>query len=408
MADLDILFLGMLFPRDIEQEIKSKMKSGMQDAANALQWNLIDGLDANHCGTIRIVTYLPVDSYPRGYTQARIRPHVFQHSERYRSEDRVVGCTNLTVVKQFANQGPFRRVLKSWARDGSGRRKVLLLYSAEPLFLSMAKYIKTIAPEVQTCCVIADLPEFSCARTLHGLLKLYNDYQARRAETMYRYMDRFVLLTRQMADRLRISVPYMVMEGIAPEAEAQEQPIPQELEHRPYILYTGTLNYAFGIGTLLEAFSQIADPTLRLVICGFGEAQKAILASADSRIVYLGRVDRSQALALQRRAAVLVNPRQNNEEFTKYSFPSKTMEYLASGVPVVAYKLDGIPAEYDAYIHYVPDNTPQAMARELYRLLALPAEERRAMGQRARDFVLTEKNAKSQTKRILDFLTEEN
>ena len=38
-----------------------------------------------------------------------------------------------------------------------------------------------------------------------------------------------------------------------------------------------------------------------------------------------------------------VNPRQNNEEFTKYSFPSKTMEYLASGVPVVAYKLDGIP-----------------------------------------------------------------
>lgn len=211
MADLDILFLGMLFPRDIEQEIKSKMKSGMQDAANALQWNLIDGLDANHCGTIRIVTYLPVDSYPRGYTQARIPTHVFQHSEDYRSEDRVVGCTNLTVEKQFANQGPFRRVLKSWARDGSGRRKVLLLYSAEPLFLSMAKYIKTIAPEVQTCCVIADLPEFSCARTLHGLLKLYNDYQARRAETMYRYMDRFVLLTRQMADRLRISVPYMVM-----------------------------------------------------------------------------------------------------------------------------------------------------------------------------------------------------
>ena len=84
------------------------------------------------------------------------------------------------------------------------------------------------------------------------------------------------------------------------------------------------------------------------------------------------------------------------------------MEYLASGVPVVAYKLDGIPAEYDAYIHYVPDNTPQAMAGELYRLLALPPEERRAMGQRARDFVLTEKNARSQTKRILDFLTEEN
>ena len=42
----DILFLGRLFPRQLESEIKTKMKTGMQDAANALQWNIIDGLDA--------------------------------------------------------------------------------------------------------------------------------------------------------------------------------------------------------------------------------------------------------------------------------------------------------------------------------------------------------------------------
>ncbi len=404
-TDLDILFLGMLFPRDIEQNIKSKMRSGMQDAANALQWNLIDGLDENHCGTIKIVTYLPVDSYPRGYAEARIKPYVFQHSQSYRSDDIIVGCTNLTIVKQFANERPFRRVLRAWARDGGGRKKVLLLYSAEPLFLAMAQYMKTVAPEVRTCCVVADLPEFSCARSLHGLHKIYNDYQARRAEKMYRFIDRFVLLTGQMAKKLHISVPYMVMEGIAPETDAmQERPIPPELEHRAYVLYTGTLNYEFGIGTLLEAFSQMTDPELRLVICGFGEAEKTILKSADRRILYLGRVDRSQALALQRRAAVLVNPRQNNEEFTQYSFPSKTMEYLASGVPVVAYKLDGIPDEYDDYIHYVPDNAPRAMAEVLTGLLALPLVKRKEMGEEARRFVLKEKNAKSQTKRILDFL----
>ena len=41
---LDVLFLGRLFPHEKESEIKAKMKTGMQDAANALQWNIIDGL----------------------------------------------------------------------------------------------------------------------------------------------------------------------------------------------------------------------------------------------------------------------------------------------------------------------------------------------------------------------------
>ena len=107
---------------------------------------------------------------------------------------------------------------------------------------------------------------------------------------------------------------------------------------------------------------------------------------------------------MQQRAAVLVNPRQNNEEFTKYSFPSKTMEYLASGVPVVAYKLDGIPDEYDSYLNYVPDNSVEALTKTIQSICDMSPEERKDKGERARKFVLNEKNAEKQAKRILDFL----
>ena len=62
---LDVLFLGKLFPREKEQEIKSKMKTGMQDAANALQWNIIDGFEENDFGRLKIINYLPVDAYPQ-------------------------------------------------------------------------------------------------------------------------------------------------------------------------------------------------------------------------------------------------------------------------------------------------------------------------------------------------------
>lgn len=401
----DILFLGRLFPRELEQEIKKKMKSGMADAANALQWNIIDGLDANDCGTIKILDYLPINGYPNGYTDKTIPEYVFQHTKKYRSDDKIVKCTNLSVVKQFCNLPAFKTEVRKWAFDGGTEKKILMMYTASTIFLQLAKYVKHLNTDIEICCIIADLPEFASAKTLHGLHKIFNDYETRRSNALYRYIDKFVLLTAQMAQRLHISVPYLVMEGIAPKPDMQSERVSvSELEGKEYILYTGTLNYEFGIGTLLEAFGQIQNPDIRLAICGFGEAEKAILESQDRRIVYLGKVDRKQALALQQRAAVLVNPRQNNEEFTKYSFPSKTMEYLASGVPVVAYKLDGIPDEYDSYLNYVPDNSVEALTKTIQSICDMSPEERKDKGERARKFVLNEKNAEKQAKRILDFL----
>ena len=97
----------------------------------------------------------------------------------------------------------------------------------------------------------------------------------------------------------------------------------------------------------------------------------------------------------------MVNPRKNQEEYTKYSFPSKIMEYLTSGTPVVAYKLDGIPTEYKDYIHYVEGDTCEDLAYAITSICELGAEAREEIGAKARKFVLDEKNAVSQTKKIL-------
>lgn len=404
MEQLDILFLGRLFPKKEEPEIKKKMKSGMADAANALQWNIIDGMEANGCGKLTILNYLPVSSYPSGYEDFYIKEFAFNHKPGEKS-DINVGYCNLAIMKHIFDIFPFCRKVKKWVKDGEKRKKILFLYSAQPLSLELAKIAKRMDNKVETVCVIADIPEFNTIGDLTGLRKICNDYEVHKTNSLYRYIDKFVLLTEQMAQRLNISVPYTVMEGIAPEENVEvDESILLRFMNEKYILYTGTLNYKFGIGTLLEAFALIPDSDLKLVICGFGEAEKAILESQDNRIFYLGRVDRKQALALQRNATVLVNPRQNNEEFTKYSFPSKTMEYLASGVPVVAYKLDGIPDEYDKYLNYVADNTPEALATLIAEICSLPEELRLQKGKSAKEFVLSKKNAKTQSKRILDFI----
>jgi glycosyltransferase involved in cell wall biosynthesis len=105
----------------------------------------------------------------------------------------------------------------------------------------------------------------------------------------------------------------------------------------------------------------------RLIICGVGDSEKEIIDAAkfDDRIVFLGQLPREEVLRIQTEATVLVNPRKNHEEFTKYSFPSKILEYLSAGKPVVAYKLDGIPDEYDAYLHYPSDESAEALSKKI-------------------------------------------
>ena len=160
------------------------------------------------------------------------------------------------------------------------------------------------------------------------------------------------------------------------------------------------------IGKLLEAFGKIENENLKLVICGFGEAEEIIKEKEkqDSRIVFLGRVDRTDVLALQKNAAVLVNPRQNNEEFTKYSFPSKNLEYLSSGVPLVAYKLDGIPDEYDDFIIYPVDDTEISLANEITKICNMADEDRKTLGLKAKDFVFKNKNKVTQSQKIIEFV----
>ena len=404
---LDVLFLGKLFPREKEQEIKAKMKTGMQDAANALQWHIIDGFEENDFGTMKIINYLPLDAYPNGYTDKFIEGFTFQHTEKYKADDVNVRCCNIFGIKRFINSLYFRKYIKKWAKEDTGKKKVILSYTANSMFLGLVKLAKKYNKNIVAGCIIADIPEFATARKVTGIKKLYHTYQVKKCASLYGLVDRFVLLTEQMATKLQIKSPYIVVEGIA---TTDEIPVDSEkadgLKNDRYILYTGTLNYKFGIGTLLEAFEKIDDEKLKLVICGFGEAEELIKEKQkdDGRIVYLGRVDRPEVLALQKNATVLINPRQNNEEFTKYSFPSKNLEYLSSGVPLIAYKLDGIPDEYNEYISYPADDTAEALAKEIIKICALPEEERKLLGKKAKDFVFENKNKVAQAQRIIEFI----
>lgn len=399
----NVVFLTMMIPDAMKEEVAQKSSHNMQDAADALEKHIYEGLCANFGFEPHIVNVLPIDSFPQYYKDALIKRTDFALGQR--SDHVNLGFCNVKLIRNsLIEQSVYKNLVEYFKRLPTKEKRVIIVYSATASFLRAVKRVKEIYPDIIVCDIIADLPAMTnLSSNKSALLKAYIEHSARQSQDAINCVDCFVLLTKQMADYLKIDKPFCVMEGISsPESKGTRY----QLLDKKIILYTGTLHKKFGIMNLVEAFQQIKDSDYELVICGVGDSEDAIKAVAqkDKRIRFLGKLPREQVLEWQGKATVLVNPRQNNEEFTKYSFPSKTMEYLSSGVPLVAYKLDGIPDEYDPYIFYVNENSISCLANTVRRVCEMTEAERETVGKAGREFVLNQKNSTEQVKKIINLL----
>lgn len=399
-ATEQIIFWADIIPKEWEKEVNECSKKNMVDAANALEWNLLKGLENNTKKSIMVINTLPVGSYPQYYSKPFIQRSLFMVSSQLNIAE--LGFCNIKLIRKISIANALYQETCKILKKNS-KATTIYIYSASSVYLNVFRKIKRRFPNVKSCMIIADLPGMTnLSRKKSISLRLYEKFTLGKTWNDLTLLDCFVFLTKYMRDYLKIDRPYCVMEGIA-----SDSPKANVVEKREKtILYTGTLHQKFGVLNLVKAFGQIENPNYRLVICGIGDSEKAIQEAAenDSRISFLGQLPRKEVLEWQKKATVLVNPRQNNEEFTKYSFPSKTMEYLSSGIPVVAYKLDGIPDEYDRYIQYVEDDSIESLQKKLTAVCELPIEERRKLGEAGRNFALTEKNSTVQVKKIVEMV----
>lgn len=405
---MDIAFLGGVFEKNKINEIMSKSKTAIQFAADALQWNIIEGLDYCNKKPIKIINAYFIGSYPGHYTDLVIKRSKWSHAVD--SEDINIGFINIKGIKNIFRAIELAKESRKWAKVINNDKKVIIAYSLNMPSLWAMRQAKKMNPEISSCVIVPDLPNYmNLGNNISIFYFIAKKIDCLLIKYLIRYVDSYVLLTKYMVDALKISEkPYCIVEGmINIKDEIFDESIIFDIEkNRKSILYTGTLNYKYGIGLLLEAFELIEDESIELWICGYGEAEKHIkeLAETDSRIKWFGSVSRETAISLQKKATILINPRPAGEEFTKYSFPSKNIEYLASGRPVIAYKLPGIPDEYDEYIYYINGKDPRDMAAKIMEVCEKNEDELSYFGQKAKEFVLINKNNIIQTKKIFDII----
>jgi glycosyltransferase involved in cell wall biosynthesis len=403
-----ILMVGCAVPDEVMEQL-ARIDRFPAVQSHKLSWSVIRGLEGAGDVTVDVLSSLPVSTYPNS-------PLLFAGCTTWErgngSRNTTLPFVNLLLLKHLTRFLSCLLLTSRWLIDRrhDPDRIVLMcgLQSAHMLAVLLA--VNLFGGRIVT--LVTDPPSMDLPGESR-LTRFLRRIDRRLLTAGLRAMDGLVVLTWQLADHFAPGVPALVMEGVLSERDVEafatsRTECPKEArEPEPFIIvYAGLFLESYGLGLLLDAFAGLSGDHCQLWLCGNGPMAEQVIRAAerDSRITCWGYVPHTQVLEMIRRADVLVNPRPSQQGFTAFSFPSKTLEYLASGKPVICARLPGIPEEYFAYLQILEDESADGLTQLLCCFRDMPADRRGLLGELGRDFVLARKTEPKQGWRMREFL----
>lgn len=407
---MNLLLLFGLFPSEEKKTIIKNSKNVVQYAADALQWSFLRGM-MHFNKKIQLINLPYIGSFPKFYNKINEKSYDFSiYDNLDLPKAKNINFINIVGIRLLSRYINSKNAIEKWVTNTLGE-KVIIIYAIHLPFLEAAIKIKRKFSDVKICLIVPDLPEYMGEG--NWLYKISKKIINKRIYKLYSDIDYYVLLSEYMKNVIPIKGDnYVVIEGIYDDifSKIEDENVNLLIDNEKdveYIFYGGTLAHRYGILNLVNAFIKLQNKKYRLIICGDGAARREIeeIAKVDTRIIYKGQLPREEVLRLIKKSDLLVNPRTSDGEYTLYSFPSKTMEYLGSGVPTLLYKLKGIPAEYYDYCYTLEDNSIESLSFEIDRILSLPKIVRSYKGAQAKKFIEDNKSTIKQSEKLIKLIT---
>lgn len=153
---------------------------------------------------------------------------------------------------------------------------------------------------------------------------------------------------------------------------------------RPYFFFSGALYSRYGIDALLKAFFEIkAD--IDLLIAGHGDDEALIqeLAAKNKKLKFLGTLSQEELYKYQAGAFANINPRPFDEDMDAYALPSKMIEYLGSGSPIISTLNQSLFNLFGDLIYWAGSGSELELKVAMERFIKMKEDDRVAMGKKA-------------------------
>ena len=404
---MDILYFGIACGEEFEKQVTSRVKSPYTIAQNNLEKALLAGFLSNGLDNITL-NCLPSLNYA-------ILGNRLYYKKKNIEVNETLSTQTYTVVKiAFFKYlvyffSTIYRLFKWIIKKRKVEKIVFVAVNFPPVTLPLLVLSKLF--KIKVVCLFCDLSEdmYSSKRSesFSTFKKLSLPFYLSIIKYIEQGYDGYVFLTEQMNKINKNRKPYVVMEGIFNNNFSESVKIRDNTDIKKFkIVYSGSLYEIYGIKKILDVFELLNKEIFELHIYGDGEYREEVIQRGKEceSIYYHGFVDRQKLFSELCDGDLLINLRDPNYEYTKYSFPSKLFEYMASTTPVLITRLEGIPNEYYNYCFDVNTYDSLEIKDKIEVVSNLTFEERNLIGTKARKFILENKSSKVQSSNIMKFL----
>ena len=362
---------------------------------------MVDGLACSIHGTVDVVSAIPTN---RSWTKK-----VFFRGEQENVENIAyyyIPFVNIPFLSQVSKYFAAKRVIK---RICKSKKDVAIV--CDVLNQSIADAARKVGESynVPVVGIVTDVPGHTSGarrKSYNYLKRKIADFAEKSAKRKLVSYKSFLFLTEAMNEVANPNhCPYIVVEGQCDYKMSNSQKVEKSFPR--VAMYAGGIHKEFGIERMVNAFLDADCDGWELHIYGDGNFQSELIKICETteKIKYFGVVGNNEVKEAQLRASLLLNPRLTDAEYVKYSFPSKTMECMASGTPLLTTKLPGMPKDYYPYVFFFEDESIEGMKTAFQEVLSLNDNELFRLGASAKQFVIDNKNNKIQASKLIDFIS---
>jgi glycosyltransferase involved in cell wall biosynthesis len=397
--DIALAFVGTVVPDEVRFRSPAFNRAG-----NNFQYQLVRGLALHGVSDIEVFSVRPLPSYPRSST-LWVAPQLERLGE---IPVRLLSFPNLTPIKQMVVGIGVLIGLLQWSwRKRKSQHRVVLTYN-----LTMPPGVFTLlAARLGKAKAVVSVNDINIPGQTVPASALWR-LDVRLQRWLLPRFDGHLAVADQIATDFFPGRPYVRIEGGVDKAfldltRSPNEPAAKE-NSRFVFAFAGWLNEANGVRVLLSAFRLLPHPDFGLLIAGPGPLQRIVEEASrqDPRIQYLGTLDAADVARMYRSADVLLNVRLTKGIDTRYFFPSKLIEFLASGVPTITTSVAHVEDEFDSLVYVLRDESARGLAELMSFVASRSHEERSTTAQRARAYAMMNKTWDVQTAKVARYLRE--
>lgn len=283
----------------------------------------------------------------------------------------------------------------------SKRKDKFIVCDMLNISLCVAVLWATKINKVRTVGVLTDMPGMMVSRSGKSGLPLATKIN----KSYLASFDSYVFLAEAMNEVVnKRNKPYVVIEGFSNNVLPSQKDKPNN--DKFIIMYAGGLHERYGLKMLADAVEGMINESVELHLYGDGPFVEYLKHHNYRKTRYHGILLNDDIIQAELDADLLVNPRPTSEDFTKYSFPSKNIEYMGSGTPLATTVLPSMPAEYYPYIYLFKDESVNGYRKVLEEVSNLSKDELRRKGRLAQMYILENKTNAIQVRKILSMIDE--